>query len=101
MSTVPAGALAEPAPAERPKSASMSAFIVDLVRPYRGWLAIVFAAMLVQTAMSLAGPWPIKVIIDNVVSGHPLPEWLCAGSATCRWRRTRWASRCWRRSPRC
>jgi subfamily B ATP-binding cassette protein MsbA len=32
--------------------------------------------MLVQTAMSLAGPWPIKVIIDNVVSGHPLPEWL-------------------------
>ena len=76
MSTMPAGARAEPAPAERPKSASMSAFIMDLIRPYRGWLAIVFAAMLVETAMSLAGPWPIKVIIDNVVGSHPLPHWL-------------------------
>ena len=78
--TATAGARAEPASTSAseasPKSASMSAFIIDLIRPYRGWLGIVFAAMLVQTAMSLAGPWPIKVIIDNVVSGHPLPEWL-------------------------
>jgi len=58
------------------KSASMSRFILDLIRPYRGWLAIVFAAMVVETAMSLAGPWPIKVIIDNVVGSHPLPHWL-------------------------
>ncbi len=74
------GARAEPAPgpgtATVPKDAGMTPFIVELIRPYRGWLAIVFAAMLVQTAMSLAGPWPIKVIIDNVVSGHPLPDWL-------------------------
>jgi len=54
----------------------MSRFILDLIRPYRGWLAIVFAAMVVETAMSLAGPWPIKVIIDNVVGSHPLPHWL-------------------------
>ena len=74
----PAGARAEPAAPSTAsaKSASMSAFIIDLIRPYRGWLGIVFAAMLVQTAMSLAGPWPIKVIIDNVVSGHRLPDWL-------------------------
>jgi ABC-type multidrug transport system fused ATPase/permease subunit len=58
------------------KDVGMSRFVVELVRPYRGWLAIVFSAMLVQTAMSLAGPWPIKVIIDNVVGGHPLPDWL-------------------------
>jgi subfamily B ATP-binding cassette protein MsbA len=79
-STVPAGAGAEPtassAAAGSHKSASMSAFIMDLIGPYRGWLAIVFAAMLVETAMSLAGPWPIKVIIDNVVGSHPLPHWL-------------------------
>ena len=62
--------------AAAPKSTSMSRFILDLIRPYRGWLAIVFAAMVVETAMSLAGPWPIKVIIDNVVGSHPLPHWL-------------------------
>jgi subfamily B ATP-binding cassette protein MsbA len=58
------------------KSTGMGAFILELIRPYRRWLVIVFAAMLVETAMSLAGPWPIKVIIDNVVGSHPLPEWL-------------------------
>src|SRR5215831_19220657 len=50
--------------------------VLDLVRPYRAWLAIVLAAMLVETAMSLAGPWPLKVVIDNVLGSHPLPEWL-------------------------
>jgi subfamily B ATP-binding cassette protein MsbA len=54
----------------------MTKLVLDLVRPYRGWLLIVFLAMLVETAMSLAGPWPLKVVIDNVLSGHRLPEWL-------------------------
>ena len=62
--------------AVKPKSAGMSRFVLELIRPYRTWLAIVFAAMVVETAMSLAGPWPIKVIIDNVVGSHPLPHWL-------------------------
>jgi len=30
----------------------------------------------VQTAMSLAGPWPLKVILDNVVGNHHLPKWM-------------------------
>jgi len=59
-----------------PKSVSMTRFVLDLIRPYRHWLVIVFAAMIVETGMSLAAPWPIKVIIDNVVGSHPLPEWL-------------------------
>jgi subfamily B ATP-binding cassette protein MsbA len=32
--------------------------------------------MLVETAMSLAAPWPLKVVIDSVVGGRKLPEWL-------------------------
>jgi subfamily B ATP-binding cassette protein MsbA len=32
--------------------------------------------MLVETAMSLAAPWPLKVILDNVVGTHKTPEWL-------------------------
>jgi subfamily B ATP-binding cassette protein MsbA len=32
--------------------------------------------MLVETVMSLAAPWPLKVILDNVVGTHKAPEWL-------------------------
>jgi subfamily B ATP-binding cassette protein MsbA len=36
----------------------LTRLVLQLVRPYRGWLAIVFIAMLVEIAMSLAAPWP-------------------------------------------
>ena len=54
----------------------MGQLVLDMIRPYRGWVAVVFAAMLVETAMSMAGPWPLKIVIDNVLGTHPLPEWL-------------------------
>jgi ABC-type multidrug transport system fused ATPase/permease subunit len=55
----------------------MTRLILELIRPYRWVIAIILAAMLVQTAMSLAGPWPLKIILDNVVvAKHPLPQWM-------------------------
>jgi ABC-type multidrug transport system fused ATPase/permease subunit len=48
----------------------------ELLSPYRGWIVIILLAMLVETAMSLAAPWPLKVILDNVVGSHKTPEWL-------------------------
>lgn len=45
----------------------MLRFIVGLIRPYRGTLVLIFGAMLVETAMSLASPWPLKVILDSVI----------------------------------
>ena len=62
-------------PPDRPKQ-SMMGLVIDLIRPYRKWLIIVFVAMLIETAMSLAAPWPLKVIIDNVVGTHKMPDWL-------------------------
>lgn len=41
-------------------STGLASLVLELLRPYRGGLALVFAAMLVQTAMSLAAPWPLK-----------------------------------------
>jgi subfamily B ATP-binding cassette protein MsbA len=32
--------------------------------------------MLVETAMSLAAPWPLKIILDNVVGSRKLEPWL-------------------------
>ena len=53
----------------------MLSLIQSLIRPYRGTLLIILIAMLVQTAMSVAGPWPLKIILDNVVGTHKLsPE---------------------------
>jgi subfamily B ATP-binding cassette protein MsbA len=54
----------------------MSRLVVDLLRPYRGWLATVFIAMLVEIAMSLAAPWPLKLVIDDALGDHHLPHWL-------------------------
>jgi subfamily B ATP-binding cassette protein MsbA len=69
---VPAG----PGPADTTQPAPARGLVLDLLRPYRVGVAIVFAAMLVETAMALLAPWPLKIVIDNALGGHPLPAWL-------------------------
>ncbi len=54
----------------------MLRLILSLVRPYRGTLFVILLAMVVQTLMSVAGPWPLKIILDNVVGSHKLSPWL-------------------------
>src|SRR5580658_11217739 len=53
----------------------MLRFIRDLIRPYRWTLVIIFAAMLVETLMSIAAPWPLKIILDNVVGNKKMAPW--------------------------
>ena len=55
---------------------TMTNLVLDLLRPYHGWLVIVFAAMLVEIAMSLAAPWPLKLVLDDALGKHQLPAWL-------------------------
>jgi len=54
----------------------MLRFIGGLIRPYRRTLVIIFLGMLVETTMSLAAPWPLKIILDSVVGSHKLAPWL-------------------------
>jgi ABC-type multidrug transport system fused ATPase/permease subunit len=54
----------------------MLQFIKGLIRPYRSTLVFILLAMLVETAMSLAAPWPLKIILDNVVGDHKMSPWL-------------------------
>jgi ABC-type multidrug transport system fused ATPase/permease subunit len=54
----------------------MSRLVIDLLRPYRAGLAIVFVAMLVEIGTSLAAPWPLKLVIDDALGNHHLPHWL-------------------------
>jgi subfamily B ATP-binding cassette protein MsbA len=55
---------------------SLTSLVLELIKPYKKWLIVIFAAMLLETAMSLLGPWPLKIIIDSVVGHHALPHWL-------------------------
>lgn len=50
--------------------------ILELIRPYRWMTAAIFGVLVIQIAMGLAAPWPLKVVLDSVVGDHPLPGWL-------------------------
>jgi subfamily B ATP-binding cassette protein MsbA len=52
----------------------MFRFALRVVRPYWTWLVIVMAAMLIETAMGLASPWPLKIVLDSVFDGRPMPS---------------------------
>jgi subfamily B ATP-binding cassette protein MsbA len=59
-------------------------FSARLVRPYARWLVIVVAAMLLGTAMGLAAPWPLKIVLDSVFAARPMPRffaWFGRGDA--------------------
>jgi hypothetical protein len=39
-------------------------------------IAALLCATVVQMAMALAVPWPLKLVLDNVVGNHPAPLWI-------------------------
>src|SRR5205809_3329145 len=55
---------------------SISKLVFQQAYPYRKWLLVIFVAMIIQTSMDIATPWPLKIIIDNVIGQRPLPSWL-------------------------
>ena len=75
-STASAGSARGASNASPGKDQQLMRLIIQLLRPYRGWLLIVFIAMLVEIAMSLAAPWPLKLVLDDALGHHKLPEWL-------------------------
>lgn len=47
--------------------------VLPYVRPYWG-LGVISALVTVLTSLAgLASPWPLKILVDNVLGGHPLP----------------------------
>jgi ATP-binding cassette, subfamily B, bacterial len=43
------------------------------LRPYLPAFVFALAQVLLISALELLKPWPLKIIIDHVLSGHPLP----------------------------
>jgi len=64
-------------PAEQQQSfISLMLWAISLSRPYRKWVFIILIAMLMEAVMSVATPWPLKIIIDDIVGHGSLPKWL-------------------------
>jgi ABC-type multidrug transport system fused ATPase/permease subunit len=63
-------------PGQQPSFFSLIIWAVGLSRPYRKWVAVILFAMLIEAVMSVATPWPLKIIIDDVVGRGTLPQHL-------------------------
>jgi ATP-binding cassette subfamily B protein len=50
--------------------------ILDLVRPHWKALTIAFVAVLGETVTDILDPWPIKIVVDNILQSKKLPEGL-------------------------
>jgi ATP-binding cassette, subfamily B, bacterial len=47
-----------------------------LLRPHWKALALAFIAVLGETVSDVLEPWPIKIVIDNILQSKKLPDWL-------------------------
>ncbi|MDH6247625.1 ABC transporter ATP-binding protein [Mycobacterium sp. OTB74] len=54
----------------------MPPLLRELLKAHRQLIAVILGATLVSMLMSLAIPWPLKVVLDNVVAGDPPPKWI-------------------------
>ena len=57
---------------------SLVSWTLSCMRPYRGRVAILCVIALVEITLGLLTPWPLKLLIDNVLGGRPLPSELGA-----------------------
>ena len=68
----------EPATEAEPRRTSLRRQLALLryVRPYWRALLVVLATMLAEVGLQLLRPWPLKILVDNVLGGHPIPSGL-------------------------
>jgi ATP-binding cassette, subfamily B, bacterial len=50
--------------------------IIDLVRPHWKALAIALVAVVCETLTDILEPWPIKIVVDNILQSKKLPPGL-------------------------
>ena len=80
MSSKEAGAIVQEnraAPShQRPSQARAKLSIFHLLRPRWPALTIALIAVLGETVTDVLSPWPIKIVIDDVLRSKNLPPWL-------------------------
>src|SRR5207344_1551485 len=66
MSETPGTRVAPPQP--------LLPWTLSFLRPYRGRVAVIVLLLLAQVGLNALQPWPLKIVIDYVLQGLPLPE---------------------------
>jgi ABC-type multidrug transport system fused ATPase/permease subunit len=49
-------------------------WMMSYLWPYRRQVVLLSALLLLEIAFGALQPWPLKIVIDNILSQHPLPE---------------------------
>jgi ABC-type multidrug transport system fused ATPase/permease subunit len=57
---------------------SLVRWIAACSRPYRWRLAALAVVSLAEVGLGALTPWTLKLVVDNVLTGHPLPHWISA-----------------------
>ncbi len=50
--------------------------LLPYVKPYKWPMLLVVVIQLTYTGLGLLEPWPMKLLVDNGLSRHPLPDWM-------------------------
>ncbi|MGD0581082.1 MAG: hypothetical protein ABSC08_19435, partial [Bryobacteraceae bacterium] len=50
--------------------------IVDVLRPHWKALTLALVAVAGETATDLLEPWPLKIVLDNLLQSKRLPGWM-------------------------
>src|SRR5215510_804399 len=56
-----------------PPMASLVPWTLSFLRPHRGRVALILILLLTQIGLAALQPWPLKIVIDYVLDGNPLP----------------------------
>src|ERR1700721_817693 len=70
---------AQPAKTPQPRqkfNLSTKLKIVDLLRPHWTALTVAFVAVLGETLTDVLEPWPVKIVVDNLLQHKRLPNWI-------------------------
>jgi ATP-binding cassette, subfamily B, bacterial len=57
---------------DRP-SGSLASWMLSYLWPYRRSVALLAVLLLVEIGLGALAPWPLKIVIDNVLGGAPFP----------------------------
>ena len=53
---------------------SLLEWTLSFLRPYRHRVGLILVLLLAEVGLSALQPWPLKIVIDFVLEGHPIPE---------------------------
>ena len=62
--------MSEPAADNRP----LLSWALSFLRPYQGRVVLLAALLLAEVALGALQPWPLKMVVDYVLSQQPLPQ---------------------------